>query len=93
MPVSRLISASVGPIVAWTRKRDASVAVGFCTAMTSGGVSPLGRIVVRPPPPPPQAAIDNQDRGRNGAAREAGDTPAVDLEVLNSIHCGAPQRP
>ena len=45
MPVRRSISASVGPMVAWVRKRDASVAVGFCTAMTSGaGAVAAGRI-------------------------------------------------
>ncbi len=93
MPVRRLISASVGPMVAWTRKRDASVAVGFCTAMTSGGgVIAAGRIRRRLAAA--AASSDHtQDSGRNGAAREAGDTPAVDLELLNSIHCGAPQRP
>ena len=57
MPLRRVISASLGPIVAWARKRDASTAVGFCTAMTSGGVPPPAGSVVLPPPPPPQAAM------------------------------------
>jgi hypothetical protein len=43
-------------MVAWTRKRDASVAVGFCTAMTSGGgvLPSAGSVGLLPPP---QAAI------------------------------------
>src|SRR6478736_6612430 len=61
---SRSISADVGPIVAWARKRDASVLVGAST--TVAGVEPPGPAPgpgaapgpasVTSLPPPPHAA-------------------------------------
>ena len=74
MVVRRLISASLPPIVAWRRKRDASVAFGICTAITSGGVSAAGQLRVdatgAPPLPPQAAPAKTRTSGRTAAPRE-----------------------